>query len=123
MSGFLGVTAPAVNKWENNNNLPDIALIAPIARLLGISTDTLLSFKDELTKDEINVFIKKLNQDLENGGYDAAFRSAQKRIFEFPNCEKLAWETSAILDSGRFMHDVADSDSYDSRLSIGTQWH
>ncbi|MDU4974588.1 MAG: helix-turn-helix transcriptional regulator, partial [Hungatella hathewayi] len=29
----LGVTAPAVNKWENGNSLPDITLLAPIARL------------------------------------------------------------------------------------------
>ncbi|WP_148511347.1 helix-turn-helix domain-containing protein, partial [Hungatella hathewayi] len=35
----LGVTAPAVNKWENGNSLPDITLLAPIARLLGITTD------------------------------------------------------------------------------------
>lgn len=28
-------------------------LLAPIARLLGISTDTLLSYREELTKQEI----------------------------------------------------------------------
>lgn len=66
IAGFLGATAPAVNKWENNNTLPDVALLAPIARLLGISTDTLLSFKNELTDEEINAFIRKLNQDLES---------------------------------------------------------
>ncbi|WP_148511407.1 helix-turn-helix domain-containing protein, partial [Hungatella hathewayi] len=39
MAKRLGVTAPAVNKWENGNALPDITLLAPIARLLGITTD------------------------------------------------------------------------------------
>lgn len=42
MAVRLGVTAPAVNKWENGNSLPDIMLLAPIARLLGITTDELL---------------------------------------------------------------------------------
>ena len=37
MAERLGVTAPAVNKWENENSYPDIMLLAPIARLLGIS--------------------------------------------------------------------------------------
>ena len=37
----LGVTAPAVNKWERGHTLPDIKLLAPLARLLHISTDTL----------------------------------------------------------------------------------
>ena len=43
MANRLGVTAPAVNKWENGNSNPDIELLAPIARLLNISLDTLLS--------------------------------------------------------------------------------
>ena len=42
MAVRLRVTAPAVNKWENGNSLPDIMLLAPIARLLGITTDELL---------------------------------------------------------------------------------
>ena len=33
MGGRLGVTAPAVNKWENGASMPDITLLAPIARL------------------------------------------------------------------------------------------
>ena len=36
MANRLGVTTPAVNKWENENSYPDITLLAPIARLLGI---------------------------------------------------------------------------------------
>ena len=54
MAGRLGVTAPAVNKWENENSYPDITLLAPIARLLGISVDTLLSFREALTPEEIS---------------------------------------------------------------------
>ena len=45
MAKRLGVTTPAVNKWENGNTNPDIELLAPIARLLHISLDTLLSFR------------------------------------------------------------------------------
>lgn len=43
MVNRLGVTAPAVNKWENGNTKPDIDLLAPIARLFNNSLDTLLS--------------------------------------------------------------------------------
>ena len=39
MAARLGVSAPAVNKWENENSYPDIMLLAPIARLLEISLD------------------------------------------------------------------------------------
>ena len=62
MARRLGVSAPAVNKWENGNSMPDIALLAPIARLLGISLDTLLSFQEELTADEISALIMKIDE-------------------------------------------------------------
>ena len=65
MARRLGVTTPAVNKWEKNNTQPDITLLAPIARLLGITTDTLLSYRESLSPEEIAAFVKKLDQDLE----------------------------------------------------------
>lgn len=44
---LLGVSAPAVNKWENGNSYPDITLLPPLARLLKTDLNTLLSFQDE----------------------------------------------------------------------------
>ena len=32
MASYLGVTAPAVNKWENGNACPDIMLLALIKK-------------------------------------------------------------------------------------------
>lgn len=57
MAHRLGVTTPAVNKWENENSYPDISLLTPIARLLGISLDTLLSYQENLTEYEIKSLI------------------------------------------------------------------
>jgi len=37
MANRLGVTAPAVNKWESGSSTPDISLLAPLARLLHIA--------------------------------------------------------------------------------------
>ena len=62
---YLGVTAPAVNKWENGNAMPDITLLAPITRLLDVSLNELLSFREELTEQEIRELTDKLKQRLE----------------------------------------------------------
>ena len=59
MANRLGVTTPAVNKWENSNSKPDIELLAPIARLLDISLDTLLSYHEYLLDTEIEEIIRK----------------------------------------------------------------
>lgn len=93
----LGVTAPAVNKWENENSLPDIMLLAPIARLLGISLDTLLSFRDELTAEEINGIINELNEKLKTGSYEEAFRWIKEKLEQYPNCEELMLSAAVVL--------------------------
>ncbi len=116
MAARLGVTAPAVNKWEKGNTLPDVALLAPIARLLGITTDELLSFRDELTDDEINQYLLNLQKDLEIKPFHDVFLCAKKKIEEYPNCEKLIWQAALILDAGRIAAELPDKDSYDNTI-------
>ncbi len=89
MANRLGVTAPAVNKWERGNSLPDITMLAPIARLLGISLDTLLTFRGDLTDEEVNGLIGVLNEKLKTEGFEAAFRWAKGQMEQYPDCEHL----------------------------------
>ena len=39
----IGVSNQAVSKWENGDNLPDIALLLPLAELLHTTVDAILS--------------------------------------------------------------------------------
>lgn len=39
----LGISAQAVSKWENDMACPDISLLPQLAKLLGVSVDTLLT--------------------------------------------------------------------------------
>ncbi len=43
LADTLGVTAKAVSKWETGKGLPDVTLIEPLARALGVSLSELLS--------------------------------------------------------------------------------
>ena len=116
MANRLGVTAPAVNKWENNNTLPDVALLAPIARLLGITTDELLSFKNELTDEEVNRFLLQMQKDLEKKGYHDVFLSAKRMIQEHPNCESLIWQSAIILYTWLISQNISDKEIYNDTI-------
>ncbi len=116
MASRLGVTAPAVNKWENNNTQPDIALLAPIARLLGITTDTLLSFCGALSSEEIAAFVKKLDGDLETREYAEVFAEVKKTLEEYPNCDQLIWQAAVILQARRNMDCIPDKEKYDDLI-------
>ena len=43
LSDLLGVSAKAVSKWETAKGLPDISLIEPLAKALGVSVMELMS--------------------------------------------------------------------------------
>lgn len=104
MANYLGVTAPAVNKWENGISYPDITLLSPIARLLKIDVDTLLSFREELSDNEIGLFVneiaKSLNSEeyINSNEYEKVFNIASSKIREYPRCEKLMLSTAQVLN-------------------------
>lgn len=97
MANRLGVTAPAVNKWENGNSMPDIALLPPIARLLGISLDTLLNFQEDLTDNEVNELIRVLDEKLKTEEFGEVFGWAREQMEQYPNCEQLLLYMTVVL--------------------------
>jgi transcriptional regulator with XRE-family HTH domain len=46
VANSLDVTPQAVSKWERGENAPDITVLEPLARLLGVSADWLLTAED-----------------------------------------------------------------------------
>lgn len=116
MAHCLGVTAPAVNKWENGVSLPDVSLLAPIARLLGISTDTLLSYKEELTDSEINQIVLYAVEKMKKDGYDSMFMWAEEKLHEYPECEKLILNMAQLLDSYRIISAIECSKKYEDKI-------
>lgn len=116
MANRLGVTAPAVNKWENGNSFPDITLLAPIARLLEISLDTLLSFREELTEEEITEIVCEADAMVKEKPYGEALEWAGKKLEQYPNCEQLIWQIAVIFDGRRMVQELPDRDKYDDYL-------
>jgi len=116
MAKRLGVTAPAVNKWERGNSFPDIMLLAPIARLLGITLDTLLSYREELTAEEVNEILQETNRLLKEKTYEEAFQWAKGKVEQYPDCEPLIWQIAVIFDAQRIWQKVADAEKYDEYL-------
>ena len=50
LANMLGVSSQAVSKWENDLSCPDISLLPQLSRVLGITTDTLLTGKNDEVK-------------------------------------------------------------------------
>ena len=96
----LGVTTPAVNKWEKGTCYPDITLLPALARLLGTDLNTLLSFKEDLSKEEVALFINELAEMIQKEEYQVAYDAAMEKVKEYPSCDLLLLNVASCLEGG-----------------------
>lgn len=95
---YLGVTTPAVNKWEKGVSYPDITLLPALARILDTDLNTLLSFQEDLSQHEIALFLNSLSELLDTSGFDSVYQTAENKIKDFPTCYPLILNTALFLD-------------------------
>ena len=50
LANQLGVSSQAVSKWENDASCPDISLLPQLSKVLGVTTDELLTGKNDEVK-------------------------------------------------------------------------
>lgn len=116
IANYLGVTAPAVNKWENGISYPDITLLAPLARILKTDVDTLLSFHEELSELEMNQIFIGISEHIKDHGYDAGFIIGEEAIKNHPNCDLLRLHTAELLNAYLTMNKIQDTHNYDKKI-------
>ena len=78
----LGVTAPAVNRWEKDLSFPDAALLAPLARCLKTDLNELFSFYDSLSAKERELIVDKARVMIINDDIDSAISHIEAAVKE-----------------------------------------
>lgn len=119
---YLGVTTPAVNKWEKGSTCPDIALLPPLARLLKIDLNTLFGFYEEITQQELSLFCKEIYEAVLSDGFDAGFAAAQEKIRAYPNSDTLLHNLTLQLQ-GLLMTAGLDEDQTKAYMKKIHTWY
>lgn len=106
---YLGVSTPAVNKWERGTTCPDISILPALARLLDIDMNTLFCFREDLSEQEIACFLNELGLYLKENGKNpgkisTVFLKAEEKIKEYPNCEALLYSVTLFLEGTLTMY-------------------
>lgn len=112
----LGVSASAVHKWEKGSSYPDITLLPALARLLGVDLNTLLSFQEDLTPEEIDHFCKELVQKVQEEGAEAGFELAMEKIREYPASDSLLFNTAGTLEGALIWYAPEQREQYGEQL-------
>lgn len=91
----VGVSTPAVSKWETGASCPDLALLAPIARALDTDVNTLLSFTPTLSQDELLAVVKEVQQLAERDG-PAAMDRILALVHRYPTDTQLRFQLASM---------------------------
>ena len=97
LANAVGVSAPAVSKWETSTSYPDIALLAPIARALSTNVDTLLNFNPKLTDEQAADLVSEVVSVSTNEGANAALERMKEILHTYPENPALQFYMASVV--------------------------
>lgn len=104
VADYLGVSTPAVCKWESGLSYPDVGILAPLARLLKTDLNTLLCFRENLSEEEIAHIMNEIAETAEKEGVQEAFAMAREKVQEYPSCAHLLHSLALVLQGMQMMY-------------------
>lgn len=100
LANAIGVSIPAVSKWENGTTYPDITLLPIIARYFKISIDQLMDYQMELSSQEIEKFIRECQQFMQDQPFECIITRCEEYLKEYPNSDELKLSVGSLYMMG-----------------------
>lgn len=116
LADYLGVSAPAVNKWEKGGSYPDITLLPPLARVLKVDLNTLLSFEEDLSDKEVAQFANEIANTIMTDGFSAGYEKGIDYVHQYPTCHKLILNLAIILQGSLCMYAPKEAPAYEGKI-------
>lgn len=122
MADRLGVSGPAVSKWEQGASYPDVTLLPALARLLETDLNTLMGFEREPDRAQLTAMLTEANDLAKTAGMEAAAARAKEMLAAYPNCGALLFGLAATLE-GRMMMSGADEQTRERHRMLLESWY
>ena len=97
LAAALGVSAPAVSKWETDSSYPDITLLCPLARALGTDVDNLLTFEEELSQEKLGRYMTEIIETARQGDLSGAEEQLNALLHRYPSDMSLKFSAIGAL--------------------------
>lgn len=106
----LGVSAPAISKWETDTSYPDITLLCPLARALETNVDTLLEYEENLSKEKVMEYAEYIIKVKQEQGIEKAEGELQKLLCQYPNSIALKFYAVTLLTNFEICNEKLSED-------------
>lgn len=97
LANTLGISAPAVSKWETDSSYPDITMLCPLARALGTDVDSLLAFEEILSEEQLGKDMTEIVEMARGGRQSEAEEKMMSLLFRYPSNVNLKFSAVAAL--------------------------
>lgn len=97
LAAHLGVSKPAVSKWESGQCYPDITLLPVLAAYFDISVDELIGYQPQMSADAIKRLYLQLAGKFASSPFETVYTECQQYIKDYYSCWHLLFLMGALL--------------------------
>lgn len=97
LATHLGVSKPAVSKWESGQTYPDILLLPVLAAYFDITVDDLIGYEAQLTKEEIRKICRRLTNSFAKENFEKLYEECQTYLKKYFSCWELQMQMGLLL--------------------------
>lgn len=93
----IGISKPAISKWESGYNMPDISMLPVLASYFDITIDELMGYHSQMTEERINELYIEFCDKLSYKCGDEIFQECREYINKYYFCYPLIFKISVLM--------------------------
>ena len=97
LAQFLGVSKPAVSKWESGQSYPDITLLPPLATFFNTTVDELLCYEPQMSGSDIQKLYHRLAADFNSRPFHEVYQECLEYLRKYYSCWALQFSMGLLL--------------------------
>lgn len=97
LADYLGVSKPAVSKWESGQTYPDIMLLPVLAAFFNTTVDALLGYEAQMTKAEIRRLYERMSAAFASEPFEKVRSECREYVRKYHACWNLLYSVALLL--------------------------
>ena len=97
LANHLGVSKPAVSKWESGQSYPDILLLPELASYFNITVDQLIGYEPQMAAGDIRKLYHRLADAFAREAFDQVYQECEDYIKKYFSCWLLQYHMGLLL--------------------------
>lgn len=96
LAGYLGISKPAVSKWESGQSYPDILLLPVLASYFNISVDELIGYEPSMTNEDVRKLYHRLAEDFAKKPFEEVYAECEGFLKKYYSCWYLQYQIGIL---------------------------